>query len=143
LPWAASAGIAAPRREEAGPGRGLIHQQEQEREIAEQERFRKTSPARDPTDAGYESQRWQSARLVGGDYFDILPSTRKCWESASPSAAGKDARALLMSNLQGLAPTSSLSCAESSLQPADSIVYRNTDSDRSYFSMRNWMPMRA
>jgi len=50
---------------------------------------------------GYEiASAWQSARLVGGDYFDILPLNEKRWEFVSPMWLGRECRPLLMSNLQ-------------------------------------------
>src|SRR6266436_148762 len=60
----------ARAREEA-----LIHQQEQEREIAEAKAIQeRLLPRETPQMPGYEiASAWQSARLVGGDYFDILP----------------------------------------------------------------------
>src|SRR5256885_3256868 len=111
----------------------LVHQHE--REIAEaraiQEGF---LPKEIPQLAGYEiAAAWQSARLVGGDYFDILPLDEKTLGLCIADVAGKGMpAALLMSNLQaavrGLASPSlapNLFCSR-----LNSIVYRNTDSDR-------------
>ncbi len=117
-------------REEA-----LIHQQEQEREIAEAKAIQeKLLPREIPQMPGYEiASAWQSARLVGGDYFDILPLDEKTLGLCIADVAGKGMpAALLMSNLQaavrGLA---SLSVAPNLLcNRLNSIVYRNTDSDR-------------
>jgi phosphoserine phosphatase RsbU/P len=120
----------ARAREEA-----LIHQQEQEREIAEAKAIQeKLLPREIPQMPGYEiASAWQSARLVGGDYFDILPLDEKTLGVCIADVAGKGMpAALLMSNLQaavrGLA---SLSVAPDLLcRRLNSIVYRNTESDR-------------
>jgi sigma-B regulation protein RsbU (phosphoserine phosphatase) len=117
-------------REEA-----LIHQQEQEREIAEARAIQeKLLPREIPQMPGYEiASAWQSARLVGGDYFDILPLDAKALGLCIADVAGKGMpAALLMSNLQAaVRGLSSLSVAPNVLcNRLNSIVYRNTESDR-------------
>jgi sigma-B regulation protein RsbU (phosphoserine phosphatase) len=120
----------ARAREEA-----LIHQQEQEREIAEAKAIQeKLLPREIPQMPGYEiATAWQSARLVGGDYFDILPLDEKTLGICIADVAGKGMpAALLMSNLQAaVRGLSSLSIAPDLLcSRLNSIVYRNTESDR-------------
>jgi sigma-B regulation protein RsbU (phosphoserine phosphatase) len=120
----------ARAREEA-----LIHQQEQEREIAEAKAIQeKLLPREIPQMPGYEAaSAWQSARLVGGDYFDILPLDDKTLGICIADVAGKGMpAALLMSNLQAaVRGLSSPSLAPNLLcSRLNSIVYRNTDSDR-------------
>jgi sigma-B regulation protein RsbU (phosphoserine phosphatase) len=120
----------ARAREEA-----LIHQQEQEREIAEAKAIQeKLLPREIPQMPGYEiASAWQSARLVGGDYFDILPLDEKTLGICIADVAGKGMpAALLMSNLQAaVRGLSSLSVAPNLLcSRLNSIVYRNTESDR-------------
>jgi sigma-B regulation protein RsbU (phosphoserine phosphatase) len=117
-------------REEA-----LIHQQEQEREIAEAKAIQeKLLPREIPQMTGYEiASAWQSARLVGGDYFDILPLDEKTLGICIADVAGKGMpAALLMSNLQAaVRGLSSPSLAPNLLcSRLNSIVYRNTESDR-------------
>jgi sigma-B regulation protein RsbU (phosphoserine phosphatase) len=113
----------------------LIHQQEQEREIAEAKAIQeKLLPREIPQMPGYEiASAWQSARLVGGDYFDILPLDEKTLGICIADVAGKGMpAALLMSNLQAaVRGLSSLSVAPDLLcSRLNSIVYRNTESDR-------------
>jgi len=120
----------ARAREEA-----LIHQQEQEREIAEAKAIQeKLLPREIPQMPGYEiASAWQSARLVGGDYFDILPLDEKTLGICIADVAGKGMpAALLMSNLQAaVRGLSSLSVEPHLLcNRLNSIVYRNTESDR-------------
>jgi sigma-B regulation protein RsbU (phosphoserine phosphatase) len=113
----------------------LLHQQEQEREIAEAKAIQeKLLPREIPQMPGYEiASAWQSARLVGGDYFDILPLDEKTLGLCIADVAGKGMpAALLMSNLQAavrglasLSVTPDLLCRR-----LNSIVYRNTESDR-------------
>ncbi len=113
----------------------ILHQQEQEREITEAKAIQEKLLPRDlPQMPGYEiASAWQSARLVGGDYFDILPLDEKTLGLCIADVAGKGMpAALLMSNLQaavrGLSSLSALPhllCAR-----LNSIVCRNTDSDR-------------
>ena len=113
----------------------LLHLQEQEREIAEAKAIQeKLLPREIPQMPGYEiASAWQSARLVGGDYFDILPLDEETLGICIADVAGKGMpAALLMSNLQ--AAVRGLSSP--SLMPnllcnrLNSIVYRNTESDR-------------
>jgi len=134
----------ARAREEA-----LIHQQEQEREIAEARAIQeKLFPREIPQMPGYEiASAWQSARLVGGDYFDILPLDEKMLGICIADVAGKGMpAALLMSNLQAaVRGLSSLSLAPNLLcSRLNSIVYRNTDSDRfiTFFYAQLEGPMR-
>jgi sigma-B regulation protein RsbU (phosphoserine phosphatase) len=120
----------ARAREEA-----LIHQQEQEREIAEARAIQEKLLPREITQMpGYEiASAWQSARLVGGDYFDILPLDSKTLGLCIADVAGKGMpAALLMSNLQAaVRGLSSLSVAPNLLcNRLNSIVHRNTESDR-------------
>jgi phosphoserine phosphatase RsbU/P len=113
----------------------LLHQQEQEREIAEAKAIQeKLLPREIPQLAGYEiASAWQSARLVGGDYFDILPLDERTLGLCIADVAGKGMpAALLMSNLQaavrGLA---SLSVAPDLLcRRLNSLIFRNTANDR-------------
>jgi sigma-B regulation protein RsbU (phosphoserine phosphatase) len=127
------------RRREAAEARArkeaLPHQQEQEREIAEAKAIQEKLLPRDiPQMPGYEiASVWQSARLVGGDYYDILPLEEKTFGLCIADVAGKGMpAALLMSNLQaavrGLATASlapNLLCSR-----LNSLIYRNTASDR-------------
>jgi sigma-B regulation protein RsbU (phosphoserine phosphatase) len=79
----------------------LLH--EQEHEIVEarsiQEGF---LPKEIPRLSGYEiASAWQSARVVGGDYFDVLPFENETLGLCIADVAGKGLpAALLMSNLQ-------------------------------------------
>ncbi|OLB21637.1 MAG: hypothetical protein AUH16_01855 [Acidobacteria bacterium 13_2_20CM_57_7] len=120
----------ARAREEA-----LLHLQEQEREIAEAKAIQeKLLPREIPQMPGYEiASAWQSARLVGGDYFDILPLDETTMGICIADVAGKGMpAALLMSNLQAaVRGLSSLTVAPHLLcSRLNSIVYRNTESDR-------------
>jgi sigma-B regulation protein RsbU (phosphoserine phosphatase) len=113
----------------------ILFQQEQEREIAEAKAIQeKLLPREIPQMPGYEiASAWQSARLVGGDYFDILPLDEKTLGLCIADVAGKGMpAALLMSNLQAaVRGLSSLSVAPNLLcNRLNSIVYRNTESDR-------------
>jgi sigma-B regulation protein RsbU (phosphoserine phosphatase) len=113
----------------------ILHQQEQEREITEAKAIQEKLLPRDlPQMPGYEiASAWQSARLVGGDYFDILPLDEKTLALCIADVAGKGMpAALLMSNLQAaVRGLSSLSAAPHLLcARLNSIVCRNTDSDR-------------
>src|SRR6267154_2107364 len=113
----------------------LIHQQEQEREIAEAKAIQeRLLPRETPQMPGYEiASAWQSARLVGGDYFDILPLGEKTMGMCIADVAGKGMpAALLMSNLQAaVRGLSSLSIPPNLLcNRLNSIVYQNTESDR-------------
>jgi phosphoserine phosphatase RsbU/P len=113
----------------------LLHLQEQEREIAEAKAIQeKLLPREIPQMPGYEiASAWQSARLVGGDYFDILPLDEETLGICIADVAGKGMpAALLMSNLQAaVRGLSSPSLAPNLLcNRLNSIVYRNTESDR-------------
>src|SRR5947208_9470502 len=113
----------------------LIHLLEQELEIAEGKAIQeKLLPREIPQMPGYEiASAWQSARLVGGDYFDILPLDEKTLGLCIADVSGKGMpAALLMSNLQAaVRGLSSLSVAPPLLcDRLNSIVYRNTESDR-------------
>jgi sigma-B regulation protein RsbU (phosphoserine phosphatase) len=113
----------------------ILHLQEQQREVAEAKAIQeKLLPREIPQMAGYEiASAWQSAGLVGGDYFDILPLGKETLALCIADVAGKGIpAALLMSNLQAaVRGLSSLSVAPNLLcSRLNSIVYRNTDSDR-------------
>ena len=120
----------ARAREEA-----LVHLHEQEREFAEARAIQeKLLPREIPQMPGYEiAAASQSARIVGGDYFDVLPFDEDAMGICIADVAGKGMpAALLMSNLQaavrGLSSRSlspNLLCAR-----LNSVVYKNTASDR-------------
>jgi len=113
----------------------LVHLHEQEREFAEARAIQeKLLPREIPQIAGYEiAAASESARVVGGDYFDVLPFDEDTLGICIADVAGKGMpAALLMSNLQaavrGLASSSvppNLLCAR-----LNSLVYKNTASDR-------------
>lgn len=113
----------------------LLRQQEQEREIAEAKAIQeKLLPREIPQMPGYAiASAWQSARLVGGDYFDILPLDETSLGICIADVVGKGMpAALLMSNLQaavrGLCSATfapDLLCSR-----LNSLMYRNTASDR-------------
>ena len=108
---------------------------QQENEIAEaraiQEGFLPKEIAQLP---GYEiSSAWQSARVVGGDYFDVLPFDGESCGLCIADVAGKGLpAALLMSNLQAAVR----GLASPSLAPEDlcarlnALLCRNMASDR-------------
>jgi sigma-B regulation protein RsbU (phosphoserine phosphatase) len=108
---------------------------EQEHEIAEaraiQEGF---LPKEIPQLAGYEIvAAWQSARVVGGDYFDVLPFDGEMCGLCIADVAGKGLpAALLMSNLQaavrGLA--SPFLAPEDLCTRLNALLCRNIASDR-------------
>jgi sigma-B regulation protein RsbU (phosphoserine phosphatase) len=108
---------------------------EQEHEIAEaraiQEGF---LPKEIPQLAGYEiAAAWQSARVVGGDYFDVLPFDGEICGLCIADVAGKGLpAALLMSNLQaavrGLASPSM--SPEALCARLNALLCRNIASDR-------------
>jgi sigma-B regulation protein RsbU (phosphoserine phosphatase) len=113
----------------------LLHQQEQEREIAEAKAIQeKLLPREIPQMPGYEiASAWQSARLVGGDYFDILPLDEESLGICIADVVGKGMpAALLMSNLQAaVRGLSSATFAPDLLcSRLNSLMYRNTASDR-------------
>ena len=108
---------------------------QQEHEIAEaraiQEGF---LPKEIPQLAGFEiAAAWQSARVVGGDYFDVLPFSEQTCGLCIADVAGKGLpAAMLMSNLQaavrGLASDSvspDALCAR-----LNALLCRNMASDR-------------
>jgi sigma-B regulation protein RsbU (phosphoserine phosphatase) len=108
---------------------------QQEHEIAEaraiQEGFLPKEIAQLP---GYEiASAWQSARVVGGDYFDVLPFDGESCGLCIADVAGKGLpAALLMSNLQAAVR----GLASPSLAPDDlcsrlnALLCRNMASDR-------------
>src|SRR6266404_5814054 len=108
---------------------------EQEHEIAEaraiQEGF---LPKEIAQLAGYEiASAWQSARVVGGDYFDVLPFDDETFGLCIADVAGKGLpAALLMSNLQaavrGLASPSV--APEELCARLNALLCRNMASDR-------------
>jgi len=76
---------------------------QQEHEIAEARRIQEGFlPKQIAQLAGYEiAGAWQSARVVGGDYFDVLPFDRDTFGLCIADVAGKGLpAAMLMSNLQ-------------------------------------------
>jgi phosphoserine phosphatase RsbU/P len=117
-------------REEA-----IHHLQEQEREIAEAKAIQeRLLPREIPQMAGYEiATSWQSARIVSGDYFDVLALGEDMLGLCIADVAGKGIpAALLMSNLQaavrGLSSpslTPDLLC-----NSLNSLVWKNTHTDR-------------
>jgi sigma-B regulation protein RsbU (phosphoserine phosphatase) len=120
----------ARAREEA-----LVHLHEQEREFAEARAIQeKLLPREIPQMAGYEiAAASQSARIVGGDYFDVLPFDDDARGICIADVAGKGMpAALLMSNLQAAVRGISSSSLSPSLLCArlNSVVYKNTASDR-------------
>ena len=108
---------------------------EQEHEIAEaraiQEGF---LPKEIPQLSGYEiAAAWQSARVVGGDYFDVLPFDGEMCGLCIADVAGKGLpAAMLMSNLQaavrGLASPSLP--PEALCSRLNALLCRNIASDR-------------
>jgi phosphoserine phosphatase RsbU/P len=120
----------ARAREEA-----LVHLHEQEREFEEARAIQeKLLPREIPQMAGYEiSAASQSARVVGGDYFDVLPFEKGVMGICIADVAGKGMpAALLMSNLQAAVRGLSSSSLSPGLLCArlNSVVYKNTASDR-------------
>jgi len=113
----------------------LLHQHEQEREIAEARAIQeKLLPREIPQLAGYAiAGAWQSAGMVGGDYFDVLALDGETLGLCIGDVAGKGMpAALLMSNLQAaVRGLSSPSLAPNLLcGRLNSLVYRNTANDR-------------
>jgi sigma-B regulation protein RsbU (phosphoserine phosphatase) len=110
-----------------------FHQQEHEISEARaiQEGF---LPKEIPQLIGYEiAAAWQSARVVGGDYFDVLPFDGEMCGLCIADVAGKGLpAALLMSNLQAAVR----GLASPSLSPEDlctrlnALLCRNIASDR-------------
>jgi sigma-B regulation protein RsbU (phosphoserine phosphatase) len=127
----------------------LLYLQEQDREITEAKAIQeKLLPREIPQMPGYEiASAWQSARLVGGDYFDILPLDEKTLGICIADVAGKGMpAALLMSNLQAaVRGLSSLSVAPNLFcSRLNSLIFRNTASDRfiSFFYAQLEGPLR-
>ncbi len=128
-----SARLAVQARQAQKVIASQFHQQENE--IAEaraiQEGF---LPKEIPQLAGYEiASAWQSARVVGGDYFDVLPFERETFGLCIADVAGKGLpAALLMSNLQAAVR----GLASAALSPDDlcarlnALLCRNMASDR-------------
>ena len=117
-------------REEA-----IHHLQEQEREIAEAKAIQeRLLPREIPQMAGYEiATSWQSARIVSGDYFDVLALGEDMLGLCIADVAGKGIpAALLMSNLQAaVRGLSSPSLAPDLLcNGLNSLVWKNTHTDR-------------
>jgi phosphoserine phosphatase RsbU/P len=113
----------------------LLHQQEQEQEIAEAKAIQeKLLPREIPQMPGYAiASAWQSARLVGGDYFDILPLDEKSLGICIADVVGKGMpAALLMSNLQAAVRglSSATFAPDLFCSRLNSLMYRNTASDR-------------
>jgi phosphoserine phosphatase RsbU/P len=112
---------------------GQLHRQEQEIEEARsiQEKF---LPARIPQIAGYEiAGKWQPARVVGGDYYDVLRFSEESVGLCIADVAGKGMpAALLMSNFQatvrGLA--SEAVAPEELCRRCDQFIGRNITEDR-------------
>jgi phosphoserine phosphatase RsbU/P len=79
------------------------HTRAQDREISEARSIQQGFLPKDiPQLAGYEiAGAWQPARVVGGDYYDVLPFGRETLGVCIADVAGKGLpAALLMSNLQ-------------------------------------------
>ena len=91
-------------RQNAGPSRKSRRNfTSTSRKSTRRDRFRKDFlPKQIPQLPGYElASAWQSARVVGGDYFDVLPFERDTLGLCIADVAGKGMpAALLMSNLQ-------------------------------------------
>jgi len=111
------------------------HLHEQEQEIVEaraiQEGF---LPKEIPQIPGFEiAGAWQPARIVGGDYFDILPFADETLGLCIADVAGKGMpAALLMSNLQaGVRGLASASLSPSELcDRLNALILRNIANDR-------------
>ena len=108
---------------------------EQEREIAEARAIQEgLLPKEIPQISGYEiAVAWQSARVVSGDYFDVLSFPDETLGLCVADVAGKGLpAALLMSNLQaavrGLA--SPILPIDEMCSRLNSLLCRNTASDR-------------
>lgn len=109
--------------------------QEQEQEISEARSIQKGFlPKEIPELPGYEiASAWRSARVVGGDYFDVLPFDANELGLCIADVAGKGfSAALLMSNLQAAVR----GLAASSLAPNElcvrlnALLHRNMEGDR-------------
>ena len=128
---------SARRAEEETQTQKVIASQfrEQEHEIAEARAIQEGLLPKDiPQLPGYEiAASWQSARVVGGDYFDVLPLGEEMLGLCIADVAGKGMpAALLMSNLQAAVR----GLASPSVAPNDlcvrlnSLLCRNMASDR-------------
>jgi sigma-B regulation protein RsbU (phosphoserine phosphatase) len=110
-----------------------LHEQEQENSEARSIQ-QGLLPKAIPQFPGYEiASAWQSARVVGGDYFDVLPFDSDALGLCIADVAGKGfSAALLMSNLQaavrGLAAPS-LPPNELCLR-LNALLHRNMEGDR-------------
>jgi sigma-B regulation protein RsbU (phosphoserine phosphatase) len=96
---------SSTRAAEAGRAQKEIvqHFHQQEHEIAEARSIQEgLLPKEIPRLSGYEiASAWQSARVVGGDYFDVLEFENEIFGLCIADVAGKGMpAALLMSNLQ-------------------------------------------
>ena len=116
-------------------GEIAIQLHEQEQEISEARSIQQgLLPKEIPQLPGYEiASAWQSARDVGGDYFDVLPLDADVLGLCIADVAGKGfSAALLMSNLQaavrGLAAPS-LPPDELCLR-LNALLHRNMEGDR-------------
>jgi len=116
-------------------GEIAIQLHEQEQEISEARSIQRgLLPREIPQLPGYEmASAWQSARDVGGDYFDVLPLDTDVLGLCIADVAGKGfSAALLMSNLQaavrGLAAPS-LPPDELCLR-LNALLHRNMEGDR-------------
>jgi sigma-B regulation protein RsbU (phosphoserine phosphatase) len=106
-----------------------------EQEIAEARSIQEgLLPKEIPQLPGYElASAWQSARAVGGDYFDVLPFEQRTFGLCIGDVAGKGMpAALLMSNLQALVR----GLASPDLRPDDLCVRLNALLCRSIASDR-------
>ena len=108
---------------------------QQEHEIAEARRIQEGFlPKQIAQLAGYEiAGAWQSARVVGGDYFDVLPFDSDTFGLCIADVAGKGLpAAMLMSNLQaavrGLA--SPALAPQELCERLNALLCRNMASDR-------------
>ena len=112
---------------------GQFHQQEKEREEARaiQEGF---LPKEIPQLSGYDiAAAWQPARVVGGDYFDVLPFENDAIGVCIADVAGKGMpAAMLMSNLQaGVRGLASPSLTPEALcDRLNALICRNIAADR-------------
>lgn len=91
------------RERRAAKQQAAAHTRAQDREIAEARSIQQGFlPKEIPQLQGYEiAGAWQPARVVGGDYYDVLPFGRETLGVCIADVAGKGLpAALLMSNLQ-------------------------------------------
>ena len=128
--------LAKRAEEETQTQKVIVSQfREQEHEIAEARAIQEgLLPKEIPQISGYEiGATWQSARVVGGDYFDVLPFRDEMVGLCIADVAGKGLpAALLMSNLQAAVR----GLASPSLPPDElcarlnALLCRNVASDR-------------